>query len=58
MNEELVSYQWVDLKRLQASRGRATVKGRDVPAYLIAGEVVWGLTYRIIERLLEIVGQF
>ena len=57
MNEELVSYQWVDLKRLQASRGRATVKGRDVPAYLIAGEVVWGLTYRIIERLLEIIGQ-
>jgi 8-oxo-dGTP pyrophosphatase MutT (NUDIX family) len=55
MNEELVSYQWVDLEGLQTSRGRATVKGRDVPAYMIEGEVVWGLTYRIIEILLKLV---
>jgi 8-oxo-dGTP pyrophosphatase MutT (NUDIX family) len=55
MNEELVSYQWVNLERLQKSRGRATVKGRDVPAYMIADEVVWGLTYRIIEILLKLV---
>lgn len=55
INEELVSYQWVDLEGLQTSRGRATVKGRDVPAYRIEGEVVWGLTYRIIEVLLKLV---
>jgi 8-oxo-dGTP pyrophosphatase MutT (NUDIX family) len=57
MNEELVSYQWVDLEELRASRGRATVKGHDVPVFQIVGEVVWGLTYRIIERLLELIGE-
>jgi 8-oxo-dGTP pyrophosphatase MutT (NUDIX family) len=55
MNEELVSYQWVDLEVLHTSREEATVKGRDVSAYRIEGEVVWGLTYRIIEGLLELV---
>lgn len=51
---ELSSYLWVEIERLRRSTGRVMVRDRDVPAYVVDGEVVWGLTHRIVESLLRL----
>ena len=47
---------WVPLAELPATRSRTVVPTRigelTVPAFLHAGRVIWGLTYRILEELL------
>ncbi len=55
LNEELTSYLWVPLGELRESRGRAVVKKLEVPVFQVEGEVVWGLTYRMLDKLLELV---
>jgi 8-oxo-dGTP pyrophosphatase MutT (NUDIX family) len=55
LNEELTSYLWVPVGELRESRGRAVVKRLEVPVFHVEGEVVWGLTYRMLDKLLEIV---
>jgi 8-oxo-dGTP pyrophosphatase MutT (NUDIX family) len=55
LNEELSSFLWVPLEELRGSRGRAVVKRREVPVFHVEGEVVWGLTYRMLDKLLELV---
>lgn len=54
LNEELSGFLWVPLGELKGTRGRALVKEMDVPVFHVKGEVVWGLTYRMLEKLLEI----
>jgi 8-oxo-dGTP diphosphatase len=54
INDELTSFHWASFNNLEGSRGTAMVKARDVPAFHVEGEVIWGLTYRIIENLLEL----
>ena len=56
INEELTSYHWVPVTKLENLRGRAVVKNRDVPVFHLNGENVWGLTYRILQYLLELIG--
>jgi len=56
-NEEVSSYKWVGLEELTTERARSSYRvdvggqSRDVPALLIDGYVVWGLTHRIISSL-------
>jgi 8-oxo-dGTP pyrophosphatase MutT (NUDIX family) len=58
-NEEVASYQWVDLEDLVAPQAKSTYElhydGKIVsmPAYAVGGYVVWGLTYRILSSVLE-----
>jgi 8-oxo-dGTP pyrophosphatase MutT (NUDIX family) len=54
INDELTSFFWVSLEKLRSSRDRSVVKGMYVPVFQIDDDVIWGLTYRIIERLLEL----
>ena len=54
LNEELSSFMWVPLWELRGAVGRAKVKDMDVPVYHVKGEVVWGLTHRMLRKLLEI----
>lgn len=54
LNEELSSFLWVPLGELKGAVGRAKVKNTDVPVYHVKGEVVWGLTHRMLRKLLEI----
>ena len=54
LNEELSSFLWVPLGELRGAVGRAKVKNMDVPVYHVKGEVVWGLTHRMLGKLLEI----
>jgi len=57
-NPEVSSYRWVELDSFQpGSRstfafGEGLVK-REMPAYVIGDYVIWGLTLRMIEALLE-----
>jgi len=58
-NEEVASYQWVNLEDFVAPRSQSTHQinydGKPVsmPAYAVGGYVVWGLTYRILSAVLE-----
>lgn len=49
LNEELAGHLWVPMRQLQKCRGTAKLSFGDVPAFLVDGHVVWGLTYRILE---------
>ncbi|HYM40538.1 MAG TPA: CoA pyrophosphatase [Thermoplasmata archaeon] len=57
---EIVETFWAPLAELPSSRSMTTVATRfgdlRVPAYLWKGLVIWGLTFRILEELLLLVG--
>lgn len=55
LSYELCSHMWVPIDTLKKSRGMAKVRGGISPAYIINGEVIWGITYRILEELLSLV---
>jgi len=56
LNDELTNYLWVPLTALRSSRAQATVKGWEEPVFRVGDEVVWGLTYRMLEKILEMLG--
>jgi len=57
-NNEVASYKWVKLEKLTAEQARSSYRvdaggqTRGMPALLVDGYVVWGLTHRIISSLL------
>ena len=53
INEELSSYQWTEFDKLKWRRGRSLVKENDVPVFDVGDERVWGLTYRMLKKLLK-----
>jgi 8-oxo-dGTP pyrophosphatase MutT (NUDIX family) len=59
-SEEVERVHWVSVEELRAPGTRSTVEIplpgglRSFPCYHVAGEVVWGLTYRIVEQFLEV----
>jgi len=54
LNEELKGYLWFPVNRLQKCKGTAKFSFGEVSAYFVNGNVVWGLTYRILEKLTQI----
>ncbi|XES76537.1 MAG: CoA pyrophosphatase [Candidatus Bathyarchaeia archaeon] len=51
---ELHSYMWVSLEKIRASRGKTAVPHvGEVPAFLLQNEVVWGMTYKILQTITE-----
>ena len=58
-NEEVASYRWVNLVDFLGPNGKSTYKfnygGRNIemPSYQVEDYVVWGLTHRILESLLQ-----
>jgi len=55
LNYELDSYRWVNLCSLKEKRQIRVVKGSEEPVFNLGDQVVWGLTYRIIEALLDLI---
>ena len=57
-SDEIEAVHWVHLDELRAPDTLSTVEiplpgeTRSFPCYRVAGEVVWGLTFRILERFL------
>jgi 8-oxo-dGTP pyrophosphatase MutT (NUDIX family) len=54
LNEELTGYFWTPLKELVEHRGTAKFSFWEYPAFIIGDNVIWGLTYRILKKLLSI----
>jgi 8-oxo-dGTP pyrophosphatase MutT (NUDIX family) len=55
LNEELVSSFWVSLEELCNSSISTRIGSLDVRGYLIQGELVWGLTFRMLEKFFELI---
>ena len=57
---EVAEVLWIPLGELRSPAVHSTVQiplpggAREFPCYRVAGEVVWGLTYRMLEQFLEI----
>ena len=54
LNYELTKYMWTPMDALRNGKTQATVKGYDSPVYRLGDDVVWGLTRRMLDRLIEI----
>ena len=54
LNEELMAHYWIPLEELERSRDKIRIGPHEHPAYLVEGEAVWGLTYRMLEKLFSI----
>ena len=51
---ELERYLWIPIEKLAKSKASVTFSFGESPAYVIDDTVIWGLTYRIIEELMQI----
>lgn len=54
LNEELKDFVWISLEELVKHRGTVEFSFGEFPAYLVGNSVIWGLTYRILERFIHI----
>jgi 8-oxo-dGTP diphosphatase len=50
LNEELDEFIWISLEELVQHKGAAEFSFGEVPAYVVGNIVIWGLTYRIVEK--------
>ncbi len=57
LNEELERFLWIALTRLRERVGTAKFPFGEVSAYLVERSVIWGLTYRILEKFTRILEQ-
>jgi 8-oxo-dGTP pyrophosphatase MutT (NUDIX family) len=53
LSHELQSYIWAPLKRLETTKTQGIVKGLRVPIYKFKNETIWGLTFNMLNRIIE-----
>ncbi len=53
VNEELEGFVWISLEELVQHRGTVKFSFGEVPAYIVGNSVIWGLTYRILEKFVH-----
>ncbi len=54
LNEELERFAWIPIHELKRSRGFFKTDWGNLPAYVVGSDTIWGLTYRIVEKFLDI----
>jgi 8-oxo-dGTP pyrophosphatase MutT (NUDIX family) len=54
LNEELTEYFWTSLKELAKHKGTVKFSFGEYPAYIIEKHNIWGLTYKILHKLLSL----
>jgi 8-oxo-dGTP pyrophosphatase MutT (NUDIX family) len=58
LNEkELEGHTWIPLKALDEHRGKVKFSFGEFPAYIMGDQVIWGLTYRIVENFFHAMGR-
>jgi len=57
LNLELTSYRWVHLKELRASRTTAKVKEWEGEVFKLEDDIIWGLTYQMLDKLLDVLDE-
>jgi hypothetical protein len=50
---ELEEYFWIPLEELVRNRTSAKLSFGEVPAFIVGDNVIWGLTYRIVENFMR-----
>ena len=53
LNEELEASYWFPLEEMRNSKGTSHIHDSEFPAYLIEDKVIWGLTYRMLEKFYQ-----
>ncbi len=53
LNEELERFAWILLKGLAQRKGTVRFSFGEFPAYDLGNNVIWGLTYRILEKFIR-----
>lgn len=54
LNEkELEAFVWISLEELVHNKGTVTFWFGEFPAYIVGDNVIWGLTYRILEQVVH-----
>ncbi len=53
LNEELKEFVWISLEELVQHRGISKFSFGEFPAYIVGNNVIWGLTYRILEKFVQ-----
>jgi 8-oxo-dGTP pyrophosphatase MutT (NUDIX family) len=51
LNYELTKFLWVPLSQIKKSKTQTVIKGLESPVYKVQGEIVWGLTFRMLEKM-------
>ena len=54
LNEELEGFVWISPDALVQHRGTIKFGFGEFPAYIVGSIVIWGLTYRILERFVNV----
>ena len=54
LNYELTKYLWAPLSEIRHGKTNAVIKGWEGSIYQVQGETVWGLTFRMLEKLLKL----
>jgi 8-oxo-dGTP diphosphatase len=54
LNEELEGFVWISLKELLQHKGTVKFSFGEFPAYIVGNTIIWGLTYRILEKFSHI----
>jgi 8-oxo-dGTP diphosphatase len=53
LNEELEGFVWISLEELAQHNGTFKFSFGELPAYIVGNSVIWGLTYRILEKFVH-----
>jgi len=53
LNEELEGFVWISLEELSQNKGTVKFSFGEFPAYIVGNSVIWGLTYRILEKFIH-----
>lgn len=53
--KELDKFFWVSYKKIESNRGIVNFGSRNVPAYILGDDIVWGVTYKILRDFNKIV---
>jgi 8-oxo-dGTP pyrophosphatase MutT (NUDIX family) len=53
LSEELERFVWISLEELAKHKGTAKLSFGESPAYVVGNNVIWGLTYRILEKIVH-----
>jgi hypothetical protein len=51
LNYELTKFIWAPLSEMKNGKTKTKVKEWEGPVYQVKGEIVWGLTFRMLEKL-------
>jgi len=54
LNYELTKFMWAPLSEIVKGKTNATIKGWEGAVYKVQGETVWGLTFRMLEKILKL----